>query len=83
MFDELEKIQNVEVSPHLYSKIQTRIDKNKKELISGRHLITVLGSFALILLLNILAIGFQFKKEQSSSIYNSIHPENSLYDENK
>lgn len=83
MFEELSNIKNVEVSPYLFSKILSRIDKNKREQINGKQLLTVFASLSLILVLNVLAIGYQLKKEKTETNYHSLYPDNSLYNEKK
>ena len=83
MFEELSNIKNVEVSPYLFSKILSRIDKNKREQVSGKQLLTVLTSLGLILFLNVVAVGFQLKKEKTETNYYSLYPDNSLYNEKK
>jgi hypothetical protein len=83
MFEELSNIKNVEVSPYLYSKILSRIDKNKREQVSGKKLMFVFASLGLILFLNVLAVGFQLKKEKTETNYHSLYPDNSLYNEKK
>jgi hypothetical protein len=83
MFDELSNIRNVEVSPFLFSKILSRIEQNKREQVSRKQLVTVFASLCLIIVLNVVAVGFQLKKEKTDTNYHSLYPDNSLYNENK
>jgi hypothetical protein len=81
VLEELNKIQKAEPSPYLFSRIQQKIRNNQNEYFTGKMMWTVLASFSLVVILNVVALNYQMGNSNSENYENSLIPNNSLYNE--
>ena len=80
--DNLEKIQRVETSPFLFTRIQQKIEQSKKERMPKSVALTVSFSVALLLAINaIVLVNYNSKENTTESFAKSMHlsSNNSLY----
>lgn len=78
----LGKIQRVEVPPFLFTRIQQKIESEKREQMPLRMVFAINLSFAIILMINVMVfMGNNSKSNTTESYAQSIHlvSNNSLY----
>jgi len=81
-FDNLGKIQRVEAPPYLFTRIQQKIESEKRERMPLRMALILNLSFAVILVINSMVfIGYDSKSTSIESYAESIHliSNNTLY----
>ncbi|WP_430403353.1 hypothetical protein [Fluviicola sp.] len=76
----LEKIERVEVSPFLFTRIQARVQEQFLDKLSTRQTVVYLTGIALIVALNVMVLGTknEYKNENLVSEMN-LAPTNQLY----
>lgn len=72
--DYLQKIKHVDVPPFLFTRIQQKIERNKRERMPESQTLILALSFALILIFNVLVITKYTSQTNDAAVFaESIH----------